>query len=64
MASSKGPMAAVRWYVDGFNSGDAKAMAAACADPMQILDGMSPMSGRGLQPPRTGTRTYSPKVST
>ena len=35
-------MAAVRRYIDAFNSGDAKAMAAGCADPMQILDGMSP----------------------
>ena len=41
MSSSDDPMAAVRQYVDGFNNGDAKAMAAACADPMQILDGMS-----------------------
>jgi ketosteroid isomerase-like protein len=42
MSSSSNPIAAVLQYVDAFNSGDAKAMAAACADPMQILDGMSP----------------------
>jgi ketosteroid isomerase-like protein len=35
-------MSAVRHYVEAFNEGDAKAMEAACADPMQILDGMSP----------------------
>ena len=35
-------MAAVRQYIDAFNRGDAKAMAATCADPMQILDGMTP----------------------
>jgi len=40
-------MAAVRAYVDGFNNGDAKAMAATCADPMQILDGMSPHVWQG-----------------
>ncbi|SUA04917.1 Uncharacterised protein [Mycolicibacterium fortuitum] len=41
------PMAAVRAYVDAFNAGDAKAMAAVCADPMQILDGMSPHVWQG-----------------
>jgi ketosteroid isomerase-like protein len=40
-------MGAVRQYVDAFNSGDAEAMAAACADPMQILDGMSPHVWQG-----------------
>jgi ketosteroid isomerase-like protein len=35
-------MVAVLQYVDAFNNGDSEAMAAACADPMQILDGMSP----------------------
>jgi ketosteroid isomerase-like protein len=40
-------MAAVRAYVDAFNKGDAKAMAATCADPMQILDGMSPHVWQG-----------------
>jgi ketosteroid isomerase-like protein len=41
------PMAAVLQYVDAFNGGDPKAMAAACADPMQILDGMSPHVWQG-----------------
>ena len=40
-------MAAVLQYVDAFNSGDPKAMAATCADPMQILDGMSPHVWQG-----------------
>jgi ketosteroid isomerase-like protein len=47
MTSSNDPMAAVRQYVDAFNDGDAKAMTAACADPMQILDGMSPHVWQG-----------------
>jgi ketosteroid isomerase-like protein len=44
---SNDPVAAVRQYVDGFNSGDEEAMARACADPMQILDGMSPHVWQG-----------------
>lgn len=47
MTSSDDPMAGVLRYVDAFNAGDAKAMAAACADPMQILDGMSPHVWQG-----------------
>jgi ketosteroid isomerase-like protein len=47
MASTDDPAETVRRYVDGFNRGDAKAMAAACADPMQILDGMSPHVWQG-----------------
>ena len=47
MSSSNDPMAAVLRYVDAFNDGDVKAMAAACADPMQILDGMSPHVWQG-----------------
>jgi len=46
MSSSNDPMA-VRQYVDAFNNGDPKAMAAACDDPMQILDGMSPHVWQG-----------------
>ncbi|OBI98525.1 YybH family protein [Mycobacterium asiaticum] len=42
MTSSDDPMAAVRAFADAFNAGDAKAMSAVCADPMHILDGMSP----------------------
>ena len=40
-------MAAVLQYVDAFNNSDSKAMAATCADPMQILDGMSPHVWQG-----------------
>lgn len=47
MLSSNDPMAAVRRYVDTFNNGDVKAMAATCAEPMQILDGMSPHVWQG-----------------
>jgi ketosteroid isomerase-like protein len=36
------PVAAVRLYIESFNNGDAKAMAARCAVPMFILDGMAP----------------------
>ena len=36
------PMAAVRQYIDGFNKGDAKVMAATFAIPGSILDGMMP----------------------
>ncbi|MEV4061122.1 nuclear transport factor 2 family protein [Nonomuraea dietziae] len=44
---SNDPMAAVLRYVAAFNHGDAKAMTATCADPMQILDGMSPHVWQG-----------------
>ncbi len=37
-----GPMTTVRHYIDGFNRGDATAMAAAFAIPGSILDGMAP----------------------
>lgn len=42
MPDLESPMAAVTAYVDAFNRGDPQAMTATCADPMQILDGMSP----------------------
>ncbi|KRD04854.1 hypothetical protein ASE48_19565 [Mycobacterium sp. Root265] len=41
------PMDAVLEYVAAFNDGDVAAMAATCADPMQILDGMSPHVWQG-----------------
>jgi ketosteroid isomerase-like protein len=47
VSSSNDPMAALLRYVDAFNQGDSEAMAAACADPMQILDGMSPHVWQG-----------------
>src|SRR5438270_177755 len=45
--NSDDPVAAVQQYVDAFNNGDATGMAAMCADPMQILDGMSPHVWQG-----------------
>jgi hypothetical protein len=36
------PMAVVRQYVDAINKGDADAIAATCADPTSVLDGMAP----------------------
>jgi hypothetical protein len=39
----------VRQYVDAFNSGDAEAQPTVCADPMQILDGMSPHVWQGSE---------------
>jgi hypothetical protein len=62
------PMASVLQYVDAFNSGDPKAMAAACADPMQILDGMSPHVWQGPTASEDWWRdvltvTYSPDLS-
>ena len=47
MPDSDDPMTAVLEYVDAFNNGDSAAMAATCADPMQILDGMSPHVWQG-----------------
>ncbi|WKG01932.1 nuclear transport factor 2 family protein [Mycolicibacterium sp. HK-90] len=47
MPESSDPMVTIRRYVDAFNNGDAEAMAAVCADPMQILDGMSPHVWQG-----------------
>jgi ketosteroid isomerase-like protein len=43
MANPEGqPVSAVQQYIDAFNKGDANAMAAMCASPMSILDGMAP----------------------
>ncbi|MEU1993422.1 nuclear transport factor 2 family protein [Nocardia gamkensis] len=42
MHSPDDPTTVVLRYVDAFNNADPNAMAALCADPMQILDGMSP----------------------
>ena len=39
---SEDPVAAVRRYIDAFNQGDARAMAACFAVPGLILDGMAP----------------------
>jgi ketosteroid isomerase-like protein len=40
--SNDEPIAAVRQYINGFNKGDAEAMAGSFADPGSILDGMAP----------------------
>jgi len=40
-------MAVVRQYIDGFNKGDAKAMAETFAVPGSILDGMVPHLWQG-----------------
>ena len=42
MTNSADPVSAVQQYIDAFNKGDVKAMAAICANPMSILDGMAP----------------------
>ena len=47
MTTLDDPMGAVLHYVESFNNGDSAAMAATCADPMQILDGMSPHVWQG-----------------
>lgn len=47
MADSDDPLAAVLMYVEAFNNGDSAGMASTCADPMQILDGMSPHVWQG-----------------
>lgn len=46
------PWAAVERYVAAFNSADIDAMAAECAAPMQILDGMAPHVWHGADAPR------------
>ncbi|OBC01815.1 hypothetical protein A5784_17065 [Mycobacterium sp. 852013-50091_SCH5140682] len=47
MSDPDDPMTTVHAYVNGFNNGDVQAMAAACADPMQILDGLAPHVWQG-----------------
>ncbi len=47
MSRPNDPMAAVGEYIDAFNRGDVDALAAACAEPMQILDGMAPHVWQG-----------------
>jgi ketosteroid isomerase-like protein len=42
MTDTTDPMATVRRYIDCFNPGDSKGMAAAFAVPGSILDGMAP----------------------
>jgi ketosteroid isomerase-like protein len=45
--STNDPMAAVRQYIDAFNKGDVKTMAATFAVPGSILDGMAPHVWQG-----------------
>jgi ketosteroid isomerase-like protein len=45
--STNDPMAAVNQYLDGFNKGDVKLMAATFAVPGSILDGMAPHLWQG-----------------
>ena len=45
--STKDPLSAVRQYIEAFNKGDAKAMAAVFAVPGSILDGMAPHVWQG-----------------
>jgi hypothetical protein len=47
LPSTTDPMAAVRQYVDDFNKGDLKAMAATCAVPASIIDGLPPHVWQG-----------------
>ena len=45
--SAEDPMVAVRQYINAFNKGDAKGMAATFAAPGAILDGMAPHLWQG-----------------
>jgi ketosteroid isomerase-like protein len=47
MSSTADPTAAVHEYVADFNKGDVKAMAATCANPASILDGLPPHAWQG-----------------
>jgi ketosteroid isomerase-like protein len=42
MPSSSDPASAVQQYIEAFNKADVREMAAMCADPMSILDGITP----------------------
>ena len=46
-ADTTEPMGTVRQYIDAFNRGDVNAMAATCAVPASILDGMAPHVWQG-----------------
>jgi ketosteroid isomerase-like protein len=47
MTSTTDPMVTVRQYVDYFNKGDVKSLAATCAVPASILDGLPPHVWQG-----------------
>lgn len=42
MQTTTDPLLTVKQYIDCFNKSDVKGMAAICASPMSILDGMPP----------------------
>lgn len=52
MPGSADPVSAVQQYIDAFNKAEVKAMAAMCADPMSILDGMAPHVWHGASATR------------
>ena len=60
--STENLLAAVHQYIDGFNKGDTKMMAATFAVPGRF-DGWRRTCGRGQQPLRTGIETCWLKVS-
>jgi hypothetical protein len=47
--STENPLAAVQQYIDGFNKGDTKLMAATFAVPGSILDGMAQLLRIGIE---------------
>ena len=47
LADTTEPMGVVRQYIDAFNKGDMEGMAATCAVPASILDGMAPHVWQG-----------------
>src|SRR4051794_37106641 len=47
LADTTDPMGAIRQYIDAFNKGDVKTMAATCAPQSSILDGFPPHSWQG-----------------
>ena len=47
LADTTEPMGAVRQYIDAFNKGDMEGLAATCAVPASILDGMAPHVWQG-----------------
>ena len=47
MVDTMSPLAAIHQYLDAFNQGDVKAIAAMCYVPMSILDGLPPHAWQG-----------------
>src|SRR5262245_9060855 len=61
MADPTEPFEAVVRYIDCFNKGDVAGMAAACPNPMSILDGMHPHVWHG---PTAGQDWYRDVLTT